>query len=208
MSLFIQIHPDNPQARLITQAVDILSKGGVIIYPTDSCYAMGCRIGDKSAADRIRRIRRLDDKHDFTLMCRNLAEIGLYAKLDNSAFRLIRSVTPGPYTFILQATKEVPRRLLTPKRKTIGLRIADDAIVTDLLNTLGEPIISTTLMLPGDDYPLTDPFEMRDILDSQVDLIIDGGYRGMEPTTVVDMIDEVPKLVRVGLGDPDIIDAG
>lgn len=207
MSQFFQIHPDNPQARLIAQAVSILRHGGVIIYPTDSCYALGCHIGDKSAADRIRRIRRLDEKHDFTLMCRDLAEIGLYAKLDNPAFRLIRHVTPGPYTFILQATKEVPRRLLTPKRKTIGLRIADDNIVTDLLNSLGEPIISTTLMLPGDEYPLTDPYEMRDILGTQVDLIIDGGYRGMEPTTVVDMIDEVPKIVRVGLGDPSVIEA-
>lgn len=207
MSQFFQIHPDNPQARLIAQAVSILRRGGIIIYPTDSCYALGCHIGDKSAADRIRRIRRLDEKHDFTLMCRDLAEIGLYAKLDNPAFRLIRHITPGPYTFILQATKEVPRRLLTPKRKTIGLRIADDNIVTELLTSLGEPIISTTLMLPGDEYPLTDPYEMRDILGSQVDLVIDGGYRGMEPTTVVDMIDEIPKVVRKGLGDPSLIES-
>ena len=206
MSQFFQIHPENPQARLIAQAMTILRHGGVIIYPTDSCYALGCHIGDKAAADRIRRIRRLDDKHDFTLMCRDLAEVGLYAKLDNPAFRLLRSVTPGPFTFILQATKEVPRRLMTPKRKTIGIRIADDQIVTDLLNSLGEPIISSTLMLPGDEYPMMDPYEMRDILGSQVDLIIDGGYRGMEPTTVVDMTDEFPKVVRVGLGDPSLIE--
>ena len=206
MSQFFQIHPENPQNRLISQAVSILQKGGVIIYPTDSCYALGCHIGDKSAADRIRRIRRLDEKHDFTLMCKDLSEIGLYAKVDNPAFRLIRHVTPGPYTFILQATKEVPRRLLTPKRKTIGLRIANDLIVTELLGALGEPIISTTLMLPGDEYPMTDPYDMRDTLGSQVDLVIDGGYRGMEPTTVVDMTDEVPKVVRAGLGDTSEIE--
>ena len=206
MSQFFQIHPDNPQGRLIAQAVAILQKGGVIIYPTDSCYALGCHIGDKAAADQIRRIRRLDEKHDFTLMCRDLSEIGLYAKLDNPAFRLIRAVTPGPYTFILEATKELPRRLLTPKRKTIGVRIADDAIVRDLLNVLGEPIISTTLMLPGDEYPMMDPYEMRDVLGTQVDLIIDGGYRGMEPTTVVDMTGDTPEILRVGLGDPSVID--
>lgn len=207
MSQFFQIHPDNPQARLIAQAVTILRQGGVIIYPTDSCYALGCHIGDKSASDRIRRIRRLDENHDFTLMCRDLSEIGLYAKLDNPAFRLIRHITPGPYTFILQATKEVPRRLLTPKRKTIGLRIAEDNIVRDLLSALGEPIISTTLHLPGDEYPMIDPYEMRDILGSQVDLIIDGGYRGLEPTTVVDMTEEVPKIVRAGLGDVSVIES-
>lgn len=206
MSQFFQIHPDNPQSRLIAQAVTILRKGGVIIYPTDSCYALGCHIGDKSAADRIRRIRRLDEKHDFTLMCKDLSEVGLYAKVDNPAFRLIRHITPGPYTFILQATKEVPRRLLTPKRKTIGVRIADDQIVTALLNTLGEPIISSTLMLPGDEFPLTDPYDMRDTLGGQVDLVIDGGYRGMEPTTVVDMTDEVPTIVRAGLGDVSAIE--
>jgi len=206
MSLFFQIHPDNPQARLINQAVEIMRDGGVVIYPTDSCYALGCHIGDKAAAERIRSIRRLEAKHDFTLMCSVLNEVGTYAKLDNPAFRLIKTLTPGPYTFILQATKEVPKRLLTPKRKTIGLRIPNNAIVSAMLNTLGEPIISTTLILPGDDYPMSDPYEMRDILAKQVDLIIDGGYCGLEPTTVVDLLDDVPKVVREGLGDTSLID--
>lgn len=206
MSLFFQIHPDNPQGRLISQAVDMMRDGGVVVYPTDSCYALGCRIGDKVAAERIRTIRRLEPKHDFTLMCNELSEVGTYAKLDNPAFRLIKSLTPGPYTFILQATKEVPKRLLTPKRKTIGLRIPQNPIVNALLETLGEPIISTTLILPGDEYPLSDPYEMRDVLDKHVDLIIDGGYCGLEPTTVVDMLDDVPNIVRVGLGDTSMID--
>jgi len=206
MSLFFQIHPDNPQARLITQAVDIMRKGGVVVYPTDSCYALGCHIGDKDAAERIRTIRRLEAKHDFTLMCSVLNEVGTYAKLENPAFRLIKTLTPGPYTFILQATKEVPKRLLTPKRKTIGLRIPDNAIVSAMLSALGEPIISTTLILPGDEYPMSDPYEMRDILDKQVDLIIDGGYCGLEPTTVVDMLEDVPKVMRAGLGDTSLID--
>lgn len=206
MSLFFQIHPKNPQPRMISQAVDIMRSGGVVVYPTDSCYALGCRVGDKVAAERIRTIRRLEAKHDFTLMCNELSEIGTYAKLENPVFRLIKSLTPGPYTFILKATKEVPKRLLTPKRKTIGLRIPQNPIVSALLNALGEPIISTTLILPGDEYPLSDPYEMRDVLDRHVDLIIDGGYCGLEPTTVVDMLDDVPKIVRAGLGDTSMID--
>jgi len=201
MALFIQIHPENPQQRLLNQAASTLRKGGIVVYPTDSCYAIGCHIGDKAASEKIRRIRQLDDKHDFTLMCSDLSEIGLYAKLNNPAFRLIKNVTPGSYTFILEATKEVPRRLLTPKRKTIGLRIPDNKIAKELVSALGEPIISTTLMLPGDEYPLTDPYDMRDILGNQVNMIIDGGYCGLEPTTVVDMLDEVPRVVREGLGD-------
>ena len=206
MSLFFQIHPENPQARLIKQVVETMQQGGVVIYPTDSCYALGCRIGDRAAAERIRSIRRLEPKHDFTLMCSSLNDVGTYAKLDNPAFRLIKTLTPGPYTFILEATKEVPKRLLTPKRKTIGLRIPDNAIASSLLKTLAEPIISTTLILPGDEYPLSDPYEMRDMLDGQVDLIIDGGYCGLEPTTVVDMLDDVPKITRAGLGDTNIIE--
>ncbi len=206
MTLFIQIHPENPQQRLLNQAASMLRKGGILVYPTDSCYAIGCHIGDKTASEKIRRIRQLDDKHDFTLMCSDLSEIGLYAKFDNPAFRFIKNLTPGPYTFILEATKEVPRRLLTPKRKTIGLRIPDNKITKDLLSALGEPIISTTLMLPGDDYPLTDPYEMRDLLGSQVNMIIDGGYCGLEPTTVVDMLGETPEVVRKGLGDTRIFE--
>lgn len=204
MTLFIQIHPENPQQRLINQAASMLRKGGIVVYPTDSCYAIGCHIGDKTASEKIRRIRKLDEKHDFTLMCSDLAEIGLYAKLDNPAFRLIKNITPGPYTFILQATKEVPRRLLSPKRKTIGLRIPDNKIARDLLAAMGEPIISTTLMLPGDEYPLTDPYEMRDVLGNQVNMIIDGGYCGLEPTTVVDMQEDVPVVLREGLGDVSV----
>ncbi len=207
MSLFFQIHPENPQARLVSQAVDVMRKGGVIIYPTDSCYALGCRIGDREAAERIRRIRGLDAKHDFTLVCGALNDVGTYAKLENPAFRLIKTLTPGPYTFILQATKEVPKRLLTPKRKTIGLRIPNNVVANALLNTLGEPIISTTLILPDEEYPLSDPYEMRDMLSNQVDLIVDGGYCGLEPTTVVDMLEDVPKIIRAGLGDTGIIES-
>jgi len=206
MTLFIQIHPENPQPRLLKQAASMLRKGGILVYPTDSCYALGCHIGDKEASEKIRRIRQLSDKHDFTLMCSDLAEIGLYAKLDNPSFRLIKNITPGPYTFILEATKEVPRRLLTPKRKAIGLRIPDNRIAAGLLSALGEPIISTTFMLPGDKYPLTDPYEMRDILGSQVNMIIDGGYCGLEPTTVVDMTGELPNVLRQGLGDVSVFE--
>lgn len=206
MSQFFQIHPENPQARLIKQAVEIIRSGGVIVYPTDSCYAMGCHIGDKKAAERIRSIRRLDPNHDFSLMCRDLTEIGVYAKLDNPAFRLLKSLTPGPYTFILQATKEVPKRLLTPKRKTLGIRIANNNIVSDLLAALGEPLISTTLHLPGDEFPLMDPYDIRDTLSSQVDLVIDGGYCGIDTTTVVDMLDDVPKVLRAGLGDTTVFE--
>ena len=206
MSQFFQIHPENPQARLIAQAVAIIRHGGVVVYPTDSCYAMGCHIGDKAAAERVRRIRRLEPNHDFSLMCRDLTEVGIYAKLDNPAFRLIKALTPGPYTFILQATKEVPRRLLTPKRKTIGVRIADNKIVQDLLAALGEPLISTTLHLPNDEFPMTDPYDIRDTLSSQVDLVIDGGYCGIDTTTVVDMLDEVPRVLRAGLGDTSVFE--
>ena len=205
MSQFFQIHPENPQVRLINQAVEIVRKGGVIIYPTDSCYALGCHIGDKHALERITRIRRVDHKHNFTLMCSNLAEVGLYAKLDNPAFRLIKNVTPGAYTFILNATSEVPRRLMHPKRKTIGLRIPDNAIAMALLEALGEPLMTSTLVLPGEEWPMIDPYEMRDTLGSQVDLVIDGGYCGMEPTTVVDLTGDEPEIIRTGKGDPAVL---
>lgn len=201
MSQFFQIHPDNPQARLIRQAVDIIRNGGVIVYPTDSAYALGCHIGDKAALDRIRRIRKLDDKHNFTLVCRDLSEIATYAKVNNAVYRLLRQTTPGPYTFILPATSEVPRRLLHPKRKTVGLRVPDNAIASALLADLGEPLMSVTLILPGDELPLIDPYDIRETLEHDVDLVIDGGYCGMEPTTVIDLADETPVVVREGKGD-------
>jgi tRNA threonylcarbamoyl adenosine modification protein (Sua5/YciO/YrdC/YwlC family) len=201
VSQFFQIHPDNPQTRLIRQAVDIIKSGGVVVYPTDSAYALGCHIGDKSALDRIRRIRKLDDRHNFTLVCSDLSEIATYAKVSNSVYRLLRHTTPGPYTFILPATSEVPRRLMHPKRKTVGLRVPDNAIAAALLADLGEPLMSVTLIMPGDDLPLIDPYDIRQTLEHDVDLVIDGGYCGMEPTTVVDLADETPLILRTGKGD-------
>ena len=202
VSQFFQIHPDNPQARLIRQAADIIRQGGVIAYPTDSAYALGCHLGDKNALERIRRLRDLDKNHNFTLVCRDLSELGVYAKVDNTTFRLLKANTPGPYTFILNATSEVPRRLLHPKRRTIGLRIPDHQITLDLLEALGEPLMSVTLMLPGDDLPITDPEMIRDRIGKQLDLIIDGGACEVEPTTVVSMLDDTVEVTRVGLGDP------
>ncbi len=201
MGQFFQIHPDNPQRRLVRQAVEILQQGGLIIYPTDTTYALGCHIGDKAAMDRIRRIRKLDAKHNFTLVCRDLSEIANYAKVTNSSYRLLRALTPGAYTFILKATHEVPRRLQHPKRKTIGIRVPDHSITGMLLDELGEPIMSTTLILPGESMPMIDPHEMREVLGHQVELIIDGGYCGFEQTTVVDLVEEVPVVVRVGKGE-------
>jgi tRNA threonylcarbamoyl adenosine modification protein (Sua5/YciO/YrdC/YwlC family) len=201
VSQFFQIHPDNPQARLIRQAVDIIRGGGVVVYPTDSAYALGCQIGDKSALDRIRRIRKLDDRHNFTLVCRDLSEIATYAKVDNRAYRLLRHCTPGPYTFILRATSEVPKRLMHPKRKTVGLRVPDNHIAAALLDDLGEPLMSVTLIMPGDELPLIDPYAIRQTLERDVDLVIDGGYCGMEATTVVDLADDTPLVTRVGKGD-------
>lgn len=201
MSQCFSIHPDNPQPRLVRQAVDIVRDGGVIVYPTDSVYAIGCHIGDKQALDRIRSIRRLDKNHNFTLMCRDLSELATYAKVDNTAFRTLKANTPGPYTFILEATSEVPRRLMHPKRKTIGLRVPDNAITLALLEELNEPMMSVTLILPGDEYPLSDPYDIRDLMEHQVDAVIDGGYCGLEPTTIVDMTGPVPELIRQGMGD-------
>ena len=204
MSQFFQIHPENPQARLINHAVDIVRGGGVIVYPTDSAYALGCHIGDKTALDRIRRIRRLDKDHNFTLVCRDLSElknISHYAKVSNYAYKTMKRLLPGPYTFILEATSEVPRRLKHPKRKTIGLRVPDNVIARDLLGALGEPIMSVTLIMPGDEYPLIDPYDIRETLEHEVDLVIDGGFCGMEPTTVIDLSGEAPQLVREGKGD-------
>ena len=198
-----QIHAEHPQERLVKQAVEVLRKGGVIIYPTDSSYALGCRLGDKSALERIRRIRRLDDKHNFTLMCRDLSELGVFAKVNTTAFRLLKAYTPGPYTYILNATREVPRMLMHPKRRTIGLRVPGHPIAQALLAELGEPVMRVTLSLPDATEPLRDPYEIRDLLESQVDLIIDGGYGGIEASTVVSFVDEEPEVLRIGCGDPE-----
>lgn len=206
MAQFFEIHPETPQPRLVRQTVDVLLQGGVIVYPTDSSYALGCQIGEKDALERIRRIRALDDKHNFTLVCRDLSEIATYARIDNQGFRLLKSLTPGPYTFIYRATKQVPRRLLHPRRKTIGIRVPDNVICQALLTELEQPILSTTLMLPADEAPLTDPYEMRDLLDCEVDLVIDGGYCGPVPTTMVDMTGEVPVVARVGKGDASLFE--
>lgn len=206
MAQFFQIHPENPQPRLIRRAVEILREGGIIVYPTDSCYALGCAIGDKTAMDRIIRIRRLDDRHNFTLVCRDLSELGDYAKVGNQAFRLLKSHTPGPFTFIHKATKLVPRRLQNPRRLTIGIRVPDHVIAQALLTELGEPMLSTSLILPGQELPLIDPFEMRTQLDHLVDLVIDGGACGIEPTTVVDMVEDTPLVIRQGKGDARVFE--
>mgnify|MGYP000188557962 CR=1 FL=1 len=202
MAQYFQIHPDNPQARLIRQAVTILRDGGVIAYPTDSGYALGCHIGDKAAQERIARIRDLDDRHNFTLVCRDLSEIAVYARVGNADYRLLRTHTPGPYTFILPATREVPRRLQNPRRKTIGLRVPKHAIIDALLSDLNEPILSSTLILPGDELPLADADEIRARLEHAVDLVIDGGHCGPQPTTVVELSDGVARVLRHGRGDP------
>lgn len=201
MSEYYHIHPENPQRRLIAQAVEIIHKGGVVVYPTDSSYAIGCHLGNKQAAERIRRIRQLDKHHHFTLMCRDLSEISQYSKVDNINYRLLKSHTPGPYTFILPATGEVPRRLLNPKRKNIGLRIPDNLIVMALLEELQEPLMSCTLMLPGEEFPMTDPQQIQLQLENHIDLIIDGGYSGHESTTVIDLTDDQPVVLREGKGD-------
>ncbi len=206
MSIYLEIHPDNPQPRLISRAADVFRAGGVVVYPTDSSYALGCQIGEKSALDRIRMVRRVDDKHNFTLVCRDLSEIASYARIDNIAYRQLKSLTPGPYTFIYQATKQVPRRLLHPKRRTIGIRVPDAPIVRELLAELDQPILSTTLILPGDHVPLNDPYEIRETIGHCVDLVIDGGHCGTEPTTVVDMTQDPPVVVRAGKGDTALFD--
>ncbi len=205
MALFLSIHPENPQQRLISQVVDVLKRGGLIVYPTDSAYALGCHIGDKMALDRIRALRQLDKNHNFTLMCRDLSELATFARVDNTAFRLIKSHTPGPYTFVLNATSEVPRRLMHPKRKTIGLRVPDNQIALVLMRELGEPIMTTTLIMPGDEAPLTDPYDIRQTLEHQVEVIVDGGFCGLEATTVVDLTGEEPQIIREGCGDITII---
>ena len=207
MSQFFSIHPDNPQPRLIRQAVEIIRGGGVIVYPTDSCYALGCRVGDKAAMERIRAIREVDARHHFGLLCRNLAEAAVYARIDDRQFRLIKAATPGSYTFILHATREVPRRLLHPRRKTIGVRIPAHRVVHALLAELGEPLLSSTLLLPGDAAPLDDAEEIRARLEHRVDLILDGGSCGIVPTTVVDLTAGVPVVTREGRGSAKLLGA-
>jgi tRNA threonylcarbamoyl adenosine modification protein (Sua5/YciO/YrdC/YwlC family) len=200
MSQFFTIHPENPQARLIKRAAAIIRGGGIIVYPTDSCYALGCHIGDKAAMERIRTIRGIDARHHLTLVCRDLSELARYARVDNRQFRLLRVATPGSYVFILQATRELPKRLQHPKRRTIGLRIPDHPVVDALLAELGEPLLSSTLLLPGDAQPHTNVQEIRGQLEHRVDLILDGGSCGIEPTTVVDLTGPAPVLIRAGKG--------
>lgn len=200
MAQLFAIHPTHPQARLIRQAADIIRGGGVVVYPTDSCYALGCHIGDKAAAERLRRIRQVDDTHHFTLLCRDLSEIANFAKIDNAQYRLLKAATPGAYTFILEASREVPRRLAHPKRRTIGLRVPENVIAHALLEELNEPLLSTTLLLPDVDEPLNDADEIRERLEHLVDLVIDGGSCGILPTTVIDMTQGDPLLVREGAG--------
>lgn len=201
MGQFFHIHPENPQPRLIKQAIDIVKAGGVLIYPTDSGYALGCHLGDKFALDRIKQIRQLDEKHHFTLVCRDLSEIATYAVVDNVNYRLLKAHTPGPYTFLLRATKEVPRRLQHSKRKTIGIRVPDCKIALTLLEELKEPLMSTTLIMPGENNPLFDPEEIYEILGEQVDLVIDGGYGDLEPTSIIDLYHDEPQVLRAGKGD-------
>ncbi|MES2115775.1 MAG: L-threonylcarbamoyladenylate synthase [Pseudomonadota bacterium] len=201
MSQFFQIHPDNPQQRLIKQAAQIIHGGGIVALPTDSCYALVCHLDDKSAVERLRRIRGIDEKHHLTLLCRDLSEIGVYARVDNRQFRLLKAATPGPFTFILEATKCVPRRLSHPSRKTIGLRVPENAIVQALLEELQQPLLGTTLILPGDEDTLTDADHIRERLEKQIELIVDGGACSLEPTTVIDLSGAEPELVRQGRGD-------
>ncbi|PCJ34151.1 MAG: threonylcarbamoyl-AMP synthase [Moraxellaceae bacterium] len=201
MAQIFRVHPVTPQTRLIKQAADIIRKGGVAIYPTDAAYAIGCCMGNKGALDRITQIRQLDAKHDFTMLCRDLSELANYAKVDNIAYRLLKHNTPGAFTFILRATAEVPRRLMHPKKKTIGLRVPDNVIALALLEELNEPMMTATLQMPDDEYPMTDPEEMAQFMGKQVELIIDGGWGEMDCTTVIDMTSDYPEVIREGKGD-------
>jgi tRNA threonylcarbamoyl adenosine modification protein (Sua5/YciO/YrdC/YwlC family) len=201
MARIVEIHPSDPQARRIAEVVASIRRGGLVAYPTDSCYAFGCHIGDKRAMDRIRRIRKTDKNHNFTMVCSDMSEISLYARFDNWAYLLMKSLTPGPYTLILQASREVPKRLQNPRRRTIGLRVPDHAIVRAMLNALGEPIMSSTLTLPGDELPLTDAVEIEERIGNDIELIIDGGPTGVEPTTVIDLSEGTVKILREGRGD-------
>jgi tRNA threonylcarbamoyl adenosine modification protein (Sua5/YciO/YrdC/YwlC family) len=201
MARYFDVHPENPQRRSIGQVVDLLRDGGLIAYPTDSCFALGCQLGNKDAIDRIKAIRHLDDRHHFTLVCQDFAQLGQFVHISNAVFRSIKAATPGSYTFILPATKEVPRRLLHPKKKTVGVRIPDHVVTQALVTELGEPLVSSTLLLPGHDEPMTQAWEIKEELDNQIDGVIEG-ETGTEPTTVIDFSDDVPEIVRVGAGDP------
>ncbi len=201
MTQFFHIHPDNPQQRLVRQAAEMIHAGGIVALPTDSSYALVCHLDDKAAVDRLRRIRGIDDKHHLTLLCRDLSDIANYARVDNRQYRLLKAATPGPYTFILEATREVPRRLSHPSRKTIGLRVPEHAIAQSLLAELGQPLLGTTLILPGEDAPLNDPEDIREALQKRVELVIDGGGCSLLPTTVVDLTGDVPVVLREGRGD-------
>ncbi|MCA0402924.1 MAG: threonylcarbamoyl-AMP synthase [Proteobacteria bacterium] len=203
MSQLFAIHPDNPQSRLLRQAVNLIEEGGLLVYPTDSGYALGCQLGNKGAMERIRRLRQLDKNHNMTLICGGLSQLGHYAKVTNPIFRLLKAFTPGSYTFILNATHEVPRLMLHPKRKTLGLRVPDNNITLSLLECLDAPLVSTSLILPGATAPLGEPEAIKDLLGNQVDLIIDGGNCGYQPTTVVDLTGDYPVIIREGKGDPE-----
>jgi tRNA threonylcarbamoyl adenosine modification protein (Sua5/YciO/YrdC/YwlC family) len=200
MTQYLSIHPDDPQARLLHVAAEVVRNGGLVAFPTDSCYAIGCHLGDKDAVERIRAIRGVDDRHHLTLMCRDLSQIAQFARVDNAQYRLLKAATPGSYTFILEGTKELPRRVLHPKRKTIGLRVPSNPVALALLEQLGEPLLTSTLILPGDEAPLTEGWEIQDRLDDRLELILDGGYCGTEPTTVIDLTATLPVLVRAGRG--------
>ena len=202
MAKYFDVHPDNPQARSISQIVDLIRGDGLIAYPTDSCFALGCRMGNKDGLDRIREIRHLDDRHHFTLMCRDFAQLGQFVQINNAAFRAVKSATQGPYTFILPATREVPRRLLHPRKKTVGVRITGHVVAQALLAELGEPLVSSTLLLPGESEPMTQGWEIKETLDHVVDAVVDSGEGGVEPTTVVDLSEGEPEILRVGAGDP------
>ncbi|HEY9290060.1 MAG TPA: L-threonylcarbamoyladenylate synthase [Microlunatus sp.] len=206
MARYFDVHPQNPQRRSITQVVELIKEDGLIAYPTDSCYALGCQLGNKEGLDRIREIRKLDDKHHFTLVCRDFSQLGQFVQIDNSIFRSIKAATPGSYTFILPATKEVPRRMLHPKKKTVGARIPDHPVVQALLAELGEPLLSSTLLLPGYEEPLTQGWEIKEVLDHQVDAVIDSGDCGPDPTTVIDFRSPQPEVVRRGAGDPTLFE--
>lgn len=205
MAQYFLIHPDNPQIRLLRQAAAIVRDGGLIVYPTDSCYALGCQLGNQEAAARIRRIRQLDPDHHFTLVCKDLTELGRFARVDNRQFRLLKAATPGSYTFILEATREVPKRMLHPKRSTIGLRVPGHRVVSALLAELGEPLLSSSLLLPGDAGPVNDAVEIRERLERDVDLVLDGGPCGVEMTTVIDLTRDPPEITRQGRGSASVL---